>query len=71
MSGGDGMDFYTQVLATSGTWMPVILSYHTRHEMSPLPKILALVKHTWCLKTPGDTARSPAFPQVRERGGTS
>jgi hypothetical protein len=31
MSGGDVMDFSTQVPAASGSWVPVILSYYTRH----------------------------------------
>jgi hypothetical protein len=31
VSGGDGMDSSTQVLVASGSWVPAVLSYHTRH----------------------------------------
>jgi hypothetical protein len=48
MSGGDGMDSNTQVLAISHVWVFVAMSHHVRHLMSPLTKVSALVVLGWC-----------------------
>jgi hypothetical protein len=41
MLDGDGMTSNTQVPAVRCTWVPMPVSCHARHLMSPLPKNLA------------------------------
>jgi hypothetical protein len=61
MSGGDGMDSNTQVLAISHVWVFVAMSHHVRHLMSPLTKVSALVVLAWCWKPLGATIRCPGM----------
>jgi hypothetical protein len=67
MSGGDGMDFSTQVLAVMHTWAPMSTSCRAKHFMPPFPEVSALVVPNRYQKTLGEAAGSPSTSRGKRR----